>query len=60
MIFEKTDKMDKPLRRLIKKKKNSTKKKTIKRDRIQTNKTRNEKGEITDPTKNTKDGKRLL
>ena len=50
-FFERINKIDKPLARLIKKQ----------REKIQINKIRNENGEITtDNTKNTKDYKRLL
>ena len=49
-FFEKTDKIDKPLVRLIKEK----------REKNQINKIRNENGEITMDNTNTKDHKRLL
>ena len=49
-FFEKINKVNKPLARLIKKK----------RERIQFNEIRNEKGEITTDHRNTKDYKRLL
>ena len=49
-FFEKINKIDKPLNRLIKKK----------RERIQINTIRNERGEITTDTTNTKDCKKLL
>ena len=49
-FFEKINKIDKPLARLIKKQ----------RDKNQINKIRNENGEITTDNTNTKDHKRLL
>ena len=49
-FFEKTNKIDKSLARLIKKK----------REKNQINKIRNEKGEITTDDTNTKDHKRLV
>ena len=49
-FFEKINKIDKPLARLIKKK----------RERTQINKIRNEKGEVTTDTADTKHPKRLL
>ena len=49
-FFEKINKIDKPLARLIKKK----------RKKNQINKIRNEKGEVTTECRNTKDFKRLL
>ena len=48
-FFEKINKIDKPLARLIKKK----------RERTQINKIRNEKGEVTTDCRNTKDHERL-
>ena len=49
-FFEKINKIDQTLARLIKKK----------REKIQINKIRNEKREVTTDTRNTKDPKRLL
>ena len=49
-FFEKIDKIDKPLARLIKKQ----------REKNQINKIKNENGKITTEHKNTKDHKRLL
>ena len=49
-FFEKLNKIDKPLAKLIKKK----------REKNQINKIRNEKGEVTIDNANTKDYKRLL
>ena len=49
-FFEKINKTDKPLARLIKKK----------REKIQINRIRNEKGEVTTDCRNTKDHERLL
>ena len=49
-FFEKINKIDKPLARLIKKQ----------REKNQINKIRNENGEITTATQNTKDHKRLI
>ena len=49
-FFEKINKIDKPLARLTKKQ----------REKNQTNKVRNENGEITTDNRNTKDHKRLL
>ena len=49
-FFEKINKIDKPLARLIKKQ----------REKNQINKIRNENGEITTDNTNTKDHKRLL
>ena len=50
LFFEKINKVDKPLARLIKKQ----------REKNQINKIRNENGEITTDNRNTKDHKRLL
>ena len=50
-FFEKINKIDKPLARLIKKKK---------KEKSQINKIRNENGEIITDNRNTKDHKRLL
>ena len=50
LFFEKINKIDQTLARLIKKK----------REKIQINKIRNEKREVTTDTRNTKDPKRLL
>ena len=50
LFMEKIDKIDKPLARFIKKK----------REKNQNNKIRNENGEITTENRNTKDHKRLL
>ena len=49
-FFEKINKIDKPLARLIKRK----------REKNQINKIRNEKGEVNRQCRNTKDYKRLL
>ena len=49
-FFEKINKIDKPLARIIKKQ----------REKNQINKIRNENGEITTDNRNTKDHKRLL